>query len=535
MLEKLIENWLNSAGERTYQPVFCQMLARQGYTVIHSTRHSPIEYGKDIIAIHLDGTPCAFQLKGNPGSRLTLAQYREIAPQLAELVNQQIEHPAISKTIQHRTFLVTNGEIDEEVQQAIEQTNASNVRSGYPDRILQTMAKGQLLAWAKELDVSLWPSELDDTKALLEILTNSGNELFPAGKFHELLSRLLKLEFGQSELTAAEFNRRISSSALFTAICLTPFSKRDNHWAIISAWALFSVYLIASAAKSGRPEKEVADILAITEEAIFNELTSLMNETLYRETPLVEGDSLSDFVVYQWRYTLLVGIGSLTWMWMNHADAWPNLDFKAKLEKFLPEDQSTLQLWGDAAVPQFLLHIWQIEAKGNAKKSRELLESLCNRCVHIHLPAVYRDVEAVIELVLSETLDDFDPPFSLDQNGPINSWMTKQLVLHMARHGMKTECQSIWADYSKTTSFVFLPSEPWMYGLFKCSHGNNMQYVPKTPEKWENVLQEANANPAENIPLELLSRPWLLALWILICPQRAIPAAINNIVFRAAK
>ena len=281
MLEKLIENWLDSASERTYQPIFCQMLARNGYTVIHSTRHNPIEYGKDVIALHPDGAPCAFQLKGNPGGRLTLNQYREIAPQLRELVNQQIEHPAITKG-PHRSFLVTNGEIEEETQQAIEQENAANVRDGYPNRSLETISRGQLLAWARELDTSLWPSEIRETKTLLELLTHTGQECLPLRKLHELLQELLSLD-KNAPLSSAEFQRRASSAALLTAVCLTTFSKQENHWAIIAGWTLFSVYLIGSAEKSDIPETHIRESLALAEDVIFNELVLLMGEVLYRD------------------------------------------------------------------------------------------------------------------------------------------------------------------------------------------------------------------------------------------------------------
>ena len=70
--------------ERSYQAPFCQMLAADGHLVVHSTRHAAIEFGKDIITIGRDGVPCAFQLKGNPGSRLILRQLRDIRPQLLE-------------------------------------------------------------------------------------------------------------------------------------------------------------------------------------------------------------------------------------------------------------------------------------------------------------------------------------------------------------------------------------------------------------------------------------------------------------------
>ena len=76
MLERLLEGWLDNATERAYQTPFCQMLVARGHKVIHNTRHAPTEFGKDVITVDPDGRVCAFQLKGNPSTRLTLHQFR---------------------------------------------------------------------------------------------------------------------------------------------------------------------------------------------------------------------------------------------------------------------------------------------------------------------------------------------------------------------------------------------------------------------------------------------------------------------------
>ena len=85
MHERLVEGWLDSANERSYQAPFCQMLVADGHRIIHTTRHAPIEFGKDIITVNPDGVTCVFQLKGNPGGRLTLTQFNEIYAQLSQL------------------------------------------------------------------------------------------------------------------------------------------------------------------------------------------------------------------------------------------------------------------------------------------------------------------------------------------------------------------------------------------------------------------------------------------------------------------
>ena len=71
MLERLIENWLDSASERSYQRCFCQMLTGQGFRIVHNTKHTPQEFGKDVIAVSPEGKLVGYQLKGNPGATLT--------------------------------------------------------------------------------------------------------------------------------------------------------------------------------------------------------------------------------------------------------------------------------------------------------------------------------------------------------------------------------------------------------------------------------------------------------------------------------
>ena len=106
------------------------MLVGENHRVLHSTRHSPIEFGKDVISLDPDGTPCAFQLKGNPGGRLTLTQFREIEAQLIQLVTQAIAYPGVPD-IRHQSYLVTNGLVEEEVQRAIRDLNQTWERNGY--------------------------------------------------------------------------------------------------------------------------------------------------------------------------------------------------------------------------------------------------------------------------------------------------------------------------------------------------------------------------------------------------------------------
>ncbi len=528
VLKKLIENWLDNASEKSYQAVFCQMLLHKGYTVIHTTRHCPMEYGKDVIAIAPDGITCAYQLKGNPGRRLTLTQYRDIAPQLFELVNQRIDHPQIKNDKSHRSYLVTNGHIDEEAEQAIVHQNAKNETDGYPDRKLEIIAREQLLKWSYELEDSLWPSELEDIKLLLELLTQTGDEIFPLDIWNKLLTHILRLSTSDKKCSNSEFRRRVSSSALLTAVALTAFSEKKNHWAIVCAWTMLSIYLISAKEKHKKFEKDIVDTLIFAEEIIFDELKSLIEEALESKGFLTEGNEITDFAVYSWRYTLLVSLSSLFWLWAERDNIWPNRKFKNRLKIFIPDNQNEMDLWGEAAIPQYLTHIWQISSIGNKNKSDILTKDLIKLCINESIPTVYYDAEQVIKNRLAQSLECFDPSFEKPPREL--SWFAQQLFLHMVFRDLKECCVELWSEYSlNTVSVSFVPEQPWQFCLYRTEYGENISYVPPVTGEWSIIKSEASIDASNLVPDSLLKRPVLLWLWCLLCPQRALSPVICHV------
>ena len=62
MNERLVEDWLTKASERSYQTPFAQALLADGMQVLR-VGHGPHEHGKDIIAIDPNGGVHAYQLK----------------------------------------------------------------------------------------------------------------------------------------------------------------------------------------------------------------------------------------------------------------------------------------------------------------------------------------------------------------------------------------------------------------------------------------------------------------------------------------
>ena len=146
MIERLVEDWLASATERSFQTPFCHTLTNKGMTVLHLTRHGEMEIGKDVIAVDRQGTPHAYQLKTPSGPRITMSEWRkDIAAQVFDLVTTAVIHPSLPETQPHRSFLVTNKGIDESVMRAIADLNRRWAGVGQGHLKLETIVGGELL------------------------------------------------------------------------------------------------------------------------------------------------------------------------------------------------------------------------------------------------------------------------------------------------------------------------------------------------------------------------------------------------------
>src|SRR5262249_41158013 len=149
-----------------------------------------------IIAIDPKGQLVAFQLKGNPGARITIAQWQELLPQINTLVYQPINHPNVRAGQRHQPYLVTNGEIHEDVHAPIAGYNrqAENERpKRYP---LKTIARGELLRMLVLAAETLWPAEISTQRDILNVYSSPGDSVAPLKLFSGILGSILRIGDG---------------------------------------------------------------------------------------------------------------------------------------------------------------------------------------------------------------------------------------------------------------------------------------------------------------------------------------------------
>lgn len=537
MYERLIESWLDSASERSYQASFCQMLNAQGYEILHSTRHSPIEFGKDVIAKASDGVLCAFQLKGNPNSRLTANQVREIQPQLIQLVSQPIFLSGVQQE-HHKSYIVTNGEIDEEARRALHEIGEGLRQVGYHYPEINIVSRGTLLSWAKNLGSNLWPSELKNISHLLEILVEDGRKLFPINKLHVLLCSVLGLlNTGSKRPSANEVMRRINSSALLVGISLKNFNDKNNHYSAIIAWTLFVVYAMGACERYGISYRRNAmHSVEIAKTTIFDALCELCNE-LQERKHIVEGDAFTDTPFYAGRQLLLSALMALLWFW--------DIEIKSLSEKqkefigsFMPNEPQPGWLWGEGAVPQLLAYIWYIRATTATTKAdmflAYILRTICRNNISKKLERLaspYYSLEDVTNHLLRSVIGEKDDKLA-DEN-PINtSYSAEGLMNLLVRTNLKQTCKSIWPDYSQLIMHWFEPSSKWQYCLWRSEDGIERSKQIPIQGVWDSLVEEARDVRSNHIPAPLKQEKFILLLWTIIAPYRATSETIRLLGYK---
>jgi hypothetical protein len=512
------------------------MLAGDGHTVIHSTRHSPIEFGKDVISIAPDGIVCAFQLKGNPGGRLSLKQLREIKGQLLELATQSIVHPDVPPSGVHRCYLVTNGEADEEVHRSLDDINRELEKLGYGKNRIHLWQRGRILEMANRLGAALWPTEIEDLNVFLELLVHSGDDILPLSKLHLLLSKVLCItEDDASNLGRDEANRRATSAAVMVGAALRNFSAAGNHYAAISAWTMFIAYWIAACCKHGLQinDRENASI-NLAKEAIRDSLAGLCDDIRNNERLLSQA-GISIAQIHRGRATLIYALMSIYWLWSEEV-GWLIEDHATFMSRWLPRDFSKSWLWGEGAVPQMLAHYWYISMIDPTSASESLLAALVSLVVTStqrdrDLPSPYFSFEDVIRHLFSNFLKD---PLR-DESGAFASYSAQGLMHLLVRTNNKRTCAILWPEFTRLGLMHFEPDKEWKFCLFRSSKGRNITVYTKIPTTWHELIQDARECRVAQVPKELLREKYILLLFVIVFPHRATASIIRLLGRRFSK
>lgn len=540
VVERLTENWLDNASERSFQLPFCYMLAQDGYRVVHLTRHCAMEMGKDVLAIAPDGTPCAYQLKGAPSSRITLGQWTKIQPQVFKLVQQSITHPSIDADKPHRSYLVTNGGLDEEVSHAIKELNSGWKASGLPFK-LHVLTRGDLLEYARGLREGLWPTELGEVKALLELFLEDGKSLLSKKKLVTLLEATIPFEkmAGGRKVSANEFRRLASSTALLCGIATSNYVNEENHFAEVEAWTLYTAYLFSMVEMNGFSPDKCENELSLARMIIRNALENLAEEAIEKDW-LIEGNSAYDQPFYQIRLTWLLGLLGIVALW-RWKEGQRDRQFDGKYREFFEEHVSEYVLWGEAAIP-YLLAAYYCYRKLNATPKPDflflgrILSVIAHRNQNgseIALANPYYDVQSLLPYMIDNQLSEFLPerffltdlPFSDSFSG--KSFYLEGMLHLFIRRNWKQTTKSIWSDVSKIQYQKFEPDTAADFFRWRTEEGINTDEMPKPKQKWDDLKSLAFESEGNKVPKSIKDDPILVLIFLCVFPHRVSPSLLR--------
>ena len=519
MLERVIENWLDKASEKSFQRPFCYMLSAQGHTIIHVTRHCGMELGKDIITIDSGGIPCAFQLKTG---KISLSKWKnEVSQQVDDLVVGRINHPSVDSAKHHRSYLVTNGTIDEEVSHAIDARNQTWQKQGQPYLHLETIVRGQLLERAKSLGTDLWPSELTEIKTFLELFLENGQGILPKEKLALLFESTFPLKplNNDKKLSARHSRRVITSAAMLCAIAISSFSNKNNYAAEIEAWMLYIAYVLALAERWKLPFRRYEDSFEIAKESIYNSLANLCDE-IKRRKHLVEGNPLTDPYIYSVRVTWLLALMSIFALWRRN-DGLPNEDVDDLLREFCQEKWGQSYIFGEAAIPQVLAFMWYFRKMNPTKTPDDLLRALISSICKRNGPKGERPFASPYyeaEEILPHILNIAEEPLTDSFTG--ESYSIEGLVHLYVRRNWKQSMKLLWPRITRLGNVSFEPESLWDFYRWRNEQGTHKIVYPKYTQEWDELKALSFESAGPNIPPTIKNQPILLLLFLCVYPHR---------------
>jgi hypothetical protein len=521
LAEKLVESWLDSQTERRYQSAFIQMLVARRWTVLHNTRHSPIEFGKDVIARAPDGTLYAFQLKGNPGSRLRKSETQGILPQIIELISAQV--PSVYLKTNSEKFvavLVTNGEVDEEANLLLTQTTASIMQGTLPASAFEIWSRGRLLADLSETISSIWPTSVEGMRKILNLNACSGLDIAPIQDIAEALQQI-NLTNGQPKNEPARM-AAITSILLLLEIMKSPWREKENHYSLFLISVLGLVHCLPLT-----KTKKSKTYLSAYEAVILRHAVDLLEDARNHgyDPDYVWGqrDLFSEIDMMSERRRLLADCAAA--IIISGAEVESGLlSYSAQL---ISVSVDKPVLWGFGAVPAFIVRWWALNKLRVGIQSELTLAKTLNAVLRISdrrnssvrgMPAPYYSFEQCWPWWRDERNIGDDQIFLDSFRSRV--WFGRAMLFMLAKRNLKQICKRIWPDFSRQNhEEAELPGHTFFSPIV--TQEGSMRTFTFHGENWNNLVA-TGVEAGEAAFLEDYTEfSWVIAAYVSIAPHRA--------------
>lgn len=521
VVERLVESWLDSQTERRYQAAFVQMLVSQGWSVLHSTRHSALEFGKDVVARAPDGDLYAFQLKGNPGSRLTKSEAQGLVPQIEELTKVPLPLNFRKGSERFRAVLVTNGEIDEEASTLLA-LMAGDLTAQTAAISLSWWGRGELVSRLLLTAGQVWPTSPEGTRTLLNLLAADGSDL---PDIHALTQVLLETAPEPDRKPSASLlNSRLSATLLIAEIAKSKWYEANNHFALYQMTIIAAMFASKFIAKGKSRKNLVQNYASVALTHARDLLAEAQRDHFDPDEIWIVGDPLADVDVMWHRRNLIAECASVLLL-AKEPEAHPtDVGFARKLiESSLEEPK----IWGEGAIPSLILRYWALYPWGGIRGEHRLAAILsrvlaANRSQSpgtFPLAAPYYDFTSC--WARSAGVPWMADAGIFQESFEDRIWTARVLLLMLAKRNLKVTCKALWPAFSQLLHEC-VEIDPRFFR--QCVLADEGRQVSRTyyGRTWNQLLEEATTlEQSCDYLADFDDMPWLVAAYVAAVPYRA--------------
>jgi hypothetical protein len=517
------EIWLDRAGERGYQSAFVSALAHQGYAVLHNTSHNSLELGKDVVCRSAEGELIAFQLKGNPGGRVTMSQWHGLFQQVMQLVTMPLPQLLTGKRgARHRPILVTNGEIEEDVQAAIGTFN-SDLVSQYPHALpLEVWARGRLIQLFAGVAESVWPADLNTQIRLLKSATGTGRDAIPPDDVQDIA--LNTLHWHEEKASSARSLERIAGLATVISIVTSQQQQIGNLFEAIRAKAIALGIVAGYLCRHGHRSRRHLALFGLMRSELFTLLATYANGIARRfaDSPMINENVLDEFAIMHQRRMLVTAMLAVS---LPEGESEVALD--SRVRDFVLTDVRYRFLTGEAIIPAFLAVFWcKDKSAANYKCDQELMSVLYGLVMSTRaagMASPYYDIAEVAVRDHKTFLGIMWHRIDQDQRHDRSQFAFALLCL-LVRRNWKQTVKQIWPDLTHIIRQETRIDEPNEFAFFRTDNATEHDALMQIPRTWQELVNEVQNALTPELP-DLLERdPVLVLLLVVFLPYRCTEA-----------
>ena len=521
-VEKWIATWLDSASERGYQHAFVTALLLEGHEVLLNTSHNSLELGKDVIARGPDKKVYAYQLKGNPAGRYSMGDWHSGFQQVQQLVNMPIPSVLVGRIgLSHVPIVVTNGEVMEDVQHAVDSFNRLGAVEKPNRNDLTFLTRGQILHILYKHSKGIWPADIESEISILRFLSATGQGELDIAELSRLIKAMLRWDDKPSRRALTE---RVAGSCLVTTIAISRWIDSGNLYEAVRGLTCLLGILYCFTEKYGTGLKATVKILGAIRSFIFSRITELEDFIVGLRTPLLSKNIFAEFAYFHSRKMLLYGVVAANLLERSRRgediSLAPASDiFRGRLEFPFLE--------GEYVVPSALAYFWATEHVSGKRDGDLALMSMLDTILAVNgqegaeanLASPYHGLVDVARSKYRRWLG-----FSyhaLDRDSAFNSsWFAKSIFYMVARRNWKRHCRTFWPQLTRMAHKKVVLTDVSEFAFWRSAAAVESTEIIAVPQTWDDVIAHCQRPLSPAVPGALKDDPVVCLLTCMFLPFR---------------